>query len=105
MKASNALKLGGPDKDLLKLDLAKEQLRDPSNESYVPLFLSKSALHHIGEHTSGKWTICEVDTAKMKEVKMYKTSDIISSMGAVASPVPDYLGRGEIPKEAVKRRF
>ena len=101
VKASKAHRLGGSDDDLLNLDLAKEQLGSPSKDSYIPLFRSKTALH---QEVSGERIICEIDTGKMEGVITYKTSAIISSMGSVAaSPVPDYLGRGVIPKEAVKR--
>ncbi len=110
IKAPSAHKLGSSDKDLLSLDLAKEQLKHISNGAYVPLFTSTTGVskflnaHSSSMQSAGKCVMCEIDTSKLKGTKLYKVSDIAPRMGVVAAkPMPDYLARGAIPKEAIKQ--
>ena len=105
VRANEAGKLGGCHEHLLDFDLAKEQLKNKGQGAYVSLFADRDAATNFSRaHGSGttNFAIHEVDTSKLKGTLLYKVSEIASLMGsAAAKPMPDYFGRGVIPKEAL----
>lgn len=107
IKALHAYKLDDPDNDILNLDLAKEQLKNKGNGAYILLFTSKAnASSFVSAHgVAGVNTaMYEVETSRLSGTILYKVSEFAPRMGSVAAkPMPDYMARGVISKDAIKQ--
>ena len=110
IRAADAHKLGRLSDTVLNLDLAKNQINSNGTGAYVSLFANAAAAkrfvaaHYMDQGQMSRMVICEINTSQLGATTLYRTSQFASRMGVVGSrPLPDYLGRGSIPAEALSQ--